>query len=47
MRWNVNSQWDKVIFTNEGQVVLGGNQRIYIRLRKDEADTPDRMPFGP
>lgn len=27
MRWNVNGQWDKEIFSDESQVVLGANQR--------------------
>ena len=31
---------DKVIFT-ESQVVLDGNQRIYIRRRKDETESPN------
>ena len=34
---------DKVIFTDESQVVLDGNQRIYIRRRRDEAESPDCM----
>ena len=41
MRWNVNGQWDRVIFSDESQVVLDGNQRIYIWRRKDEAESPD------
>ena len=32
---------NKVIFTDESQVVLDGNQRIYIRRRKDEAESPN------
>ena len=31
--WPVNGQWDKVIFTDESQVVLGENQRIFIWRR--------------
>ena len=34
-------QWDKVIFTDESQVVLGENQRITIWRRKDEAVSPE------
>ena len=33
MRWNVNGQWDKVIFSDESQVVLDANQRIFIWRR--------------
>ena len=39
--WPVNGQWDKVIFTDESQVVLGENQRIFIWRRKDEAESPE------
>ena len=28
-RWNVNGHWDKVIFSDESQVVLGAKQRIF------------------
>ena len=41
MRWNENGQWDKVIFSDESQVVLGANKRIFIWRRKDEAESPD------
>ena len=41
MRWNENGQWDKVIFSDESQVVLGANKRIFIWRRKDEAESLD------
>ena len=34
MRWNVNGQWDKVIFSDESQVVLGANHRIFYGAAK-------------
>lgn len=40
VRWNVNDQCDKVIFTDESQVFLGANQRIFIRRLRDEAMSP-------
>lgn len=40
VRWNVNDQWDKVIFTDESQVFFGANQRIFIRRRSDKAMSP-------
>ena len=36
MRWNVNGQLDIVILSDESQVVLGANQRIFIWRREDE-----------
>ena len=29
-RWLVNGNWDKAIFSDESQIVIGNNNRIYI-----------------
>ena len=41
LNWRVNGQWNKVIFSDESQVVLGQNNRFYVWRRKDEAEFPD------
>lgn len=41
IRWSVERHWKKVIFSNESQVVIGSNNRVYIWRRKDEAESRD------
>jgi hypothetical protein len=37
----VNGQWNKMILSDENQVVLGQNNSFYVWRRKDEAESPD------
>jgi hypothetical protein len=37
LHWRIESQWDRVIFSDESQVVVGNNNRIYSWRKKDEA----------
>jgi hypothetical protein len=30
LHWRIEGQWDRVIFSDESQVVVGNNNRIYI-----------------
>jgi hypothetical protein len=39
--WRIEGQWDRVIFSDESQVVVGNNNRIYIWRKKDEAESRD------
>lgn len=41
IRWSVERHWKKVIFSDESQVVIGSNNRVYIWRRKDEAESRD------
>jgi hypothetical protein len=41
LHWRIESQWDRVIFSDESQVVVGNNNRIYIWRKKDEAESRD------
>ena len=35
-RWLVNDNWDKVIFSDESQIVIGNNNRIYVWRKRRE-----------
>ena len=35
-RWLVNGNWDKVIFSDERQIVIGNNNRVYIWRKRGE-----------
>lgn len=41
LHWRIEGQWDRVIFSDESQVVVGNNNRIYIWRKKDEAESRD------
>ena len=38
--WTVEDQWKKWIFSDESQVVIGENNRIYVWRKDDEKDQP-------
>ena len=40
LHWRIEGQWDRVIFSDESQVVVGNNNRIYI-LRKRTRPSPE------
>ena len=44
LRWLVNGNWDKVIFSDESQIVIGNNNRIYIWRKRAEGYNPDLVP---
>jgi len=35
-RWTVNGQWDKVIFSDESQIVIGNDRRVYVWQKNGE-----------
>jgi hypothetical protein len=35
-RWNVQDQWDKIIFADESKVVIGTDKKVYIRCKDNE-----------
>jgi hypothetical protein len=37
----IEGQWDRDIFSDKSQVVVGNNNRIYIWRKKDEAESRD------
>jgi len=39
--WTVNQNWKKVIFSDETQVVIGNNQRVYVWRKSDELWRPE------
>ena len=41
LHWRIEGQWDRVIFSDESQVVVGNNNRIYIWRKKYEAESRD------
>ena len=41
LHWRIEGQWDRVIFLDESQVVVGNINRIYIWQKKDEAESID------
>ena len=43
-RWLVNGNWDKVIFSDESQIVIGNINRIYIWQKRGEGYRPDLVP---
>jgi hypothetical protein len=36
-RWNVQDQWDKIIFADEIKVVIGTDKKVYIRCKDNES----------
>ena len=40
----VNGNWDKVIFSDESQIVIGNNNRIYIWRKRGEGYRLDLVP---
>jgi len=36
-RWNVQGQWDKIIFADESKVVIGADKKVYIRCKDNES----------
>ena len=43
-RWLVNGNWDKVIFSDESQIVIRNNNRIYIWRKRGEGYRSDLVP---
>lgn len=43
-RWLVNGNWDKVIFSDESQIIIGNNNRVYIWRKRGEGYRPDLVP---
>ena len=43
-RWHVNGNRDKVIFSDESQIVIGNNNRIYIWQKRGEGYRWDLVP---
>ena len=43
-KWLVNGNWDKVIFSDESQIAIGNNNRIYIWRKRGEGYRPDLVP---
>ena len=43
-RWLVNGNWYKVIFSDESQIVIGNNNRIYIWRKRVEGYRLDLVP---
>lgn len=41
LHWSVNSEWKKVIFSDETQVVVDQNRRVYVWRRADEIWRPE------
>ena len=39
LHWRIEGQWDRVIFSDESQVVVGNNNRIDIWRKKDETES--------
>lgn len=44
--WTVAEHWKAVIFSDESQIVIGNDQRIYIWRKSDEAWLPDCISPG-
>ena len=44
-RWLVNGNWYKVIFSDESQIIIGNNNRIYIWRKRGEGYRPDLVPL--
>ena len=40
----MNGKWDKDIFSDESQIVIGNNNRIYIWRKRGEGYRPDLVP---
>ena len=38
--WNVNQYWNKFIYSDESQIVLGKDNQIYIWRKEDETNNP-------
>ena len=43
-RWLVNGNWDKVIFSDESQIIIGNNNRINTWRKRGEGYRPDLVP---
>ena len=39
--WTVDSQWRRYIYSDESQIVVGSNNRIYVWRKGDEVNRPD------
>lgn len=46
-RWEVNGRWDKVIFSDESQVVVGSDNRVYVWRKRGEGYRPDLVSSVP
>ena len=44
--WSVNSDWKKVIFSDESQMVIGTDCCVYIWRKSDEAWLPECITPG-
>ena len=42
-RWTVNLHWNQVIFSDESQIVIGQNNRVYVWRSSNEAYRPECM----
>jgi transposase len=42
--WTVERQWKNVIFSDESQVVVGGDNRVYVWRKQSEGYRPDLIP---
>jgi len=40
-KWTVNGQWDKGIFSDESQIVIGNDSRVYVWQQNGEGYRPD------
>ena len=40
----MNGNWDKVIFSDESQIVIGNNNKMYIWRNRGEGYRPDLVP---
>lgn len=43
-KWSVEEQWKKVIFSDESQVVMGNDGRVYVWRKRGEGHRPDLLP---
>ena len=44
--WTVRDNWKNVIFSDESQIVIGGDQRVHIWRKSDETWLPDCISPG-
>jgi hypothetical protein len=42
--WTVERQWKNVKFSDESQVVVGGDNRVYVWRKQSEGYRPDLIP---
>ena len=42
--WSVQRRWNKVIFSDENQIVVGEDKRVYVWRKSGEGYRPDLLP---